>query len=69
VETNATLARSTRVIVLDSEASKDLYHSVVHAHRDRKLVLAQRITQEVSGGGIKAQVFSYFVELGLRDLK
>jgi hypothetical protein len=55
--------------VLYAEASEDLHHPVVHAHWDGKLVLAQRIPKEISGGRVKPQVFGYFVKLGLRDLK
>jgi hypothetical protein len=69
VEPNASLARSARVIVLDPEAAEDLHRSVVHAHWDCKLKLAQRIAKKISGGRVKRQVFGYFVELGLRDLK
>jgi hypothetical protein len=60
---------STSVVVLYAETSEDLHHPVIHAHWNSKLKLAQRIPQEISGGRVKPQVFGYFVELGLRDLK
>ena len=39
VETNATLARPTRIIMLDAETAKNLHHSVIHAYGDGKLKL------------------------------
>jgi hypothetical protein len=69
VETDATLARSAGIVVLYAKTSEDLHHSVVHAHRDGEVVLAQRVPQEISGGRIKPQVFGYFIELGLCNLK
>jgi hypothetical protein len=69
VKPDATLAWSTRIIMLDAETAKNLHHSVIHAYGDSKLKLTQRIAQEISCSRIKTQVFCYFVELGLRDLE
>jgi hypothetical protein len=69
VEPDAALARSACIVVLYAETAENLHHPVVHAHRDGKLKFAQRVPQEIFGGGIKPQVFGHFVELGLRDLK
>ena len=69
VETNATLARSTGVVVLHPEAAENLDNPVVHAHWDSKLELAQRIPQQILGSRVKAQILGHLIELSLCDLK
>src|ERR1039458_8861293 len=69
METDTTLPRPTRVVVLHAETAENFHRAVVHSHRDGKMELPQRVAQEVPGGRIQAEVFGYLVELLLCDLK
>ena len=69
VEANAALARSASVVVLHAEAAEHLHGSVVHAGRNRKVELAQWVTQKFARRRIEAQIFGDLVELRLRDLE
>ena len=69
VEADAALGRAAGVVVLHAEAAEHLHVAVVHAHRDRELVLAQREAQQLARGRVEVEDVGDLVELGLRHLE
>jgi hypothetical protein len=55
--------------VLHAEPAEDLDAAVVHAHRDRKAVLAHRVAQKLARALVEVQDRRHLVELRLRHLE
>ena len=69
VEADAALGRAARVVVLHAEAAEHLDLAVVHVDGNLKLVLAQRLAQQVAGAAIQIEQRRDVVELVLRHLE
>ena len=46
MESNTALARAAGIVMLTTESAKDAKRSVVHAHRNAEMILADRIPQK-----------------------
>jgi hypothetical protein len=68
-EADAALARTARVVVLHAKAAENPYRSVVHAHRNGEMELAQGIAQQFARRCVQTQQLSYLVELRLGNLE
>jgi len=69
MEADPALARPAGVVVLDPEAPEDAHASVVHPHRYRERILAQRRAQEVPCARVQAQLLGHTIELPLSHLE
>ncbi len=69
VEADAALTGAAGIVVLHAEAAEDAHAAVIHVYRDGEVEFAQRVTQQFTRGRVKAQLFGYFIELRLGNLK
>ena len=69
MEADASLGRAARIVVLHAETTEDSHLAVVHVDGDLKVVLPQRLAQQVAGAAIQVEQRRDVVELVLRHLE
>ncbi len=66
MEADAPFGRSTGIVMLHPVALENLCGAIIHAHRDKEVILHCRLSQKLASGFIQADHFSHPVKLCLR---
>jgi hypothetical protein len=65
METDASLGWAAQVVVLHAKPPKNAYRAIVHAHRDREMILPHRPAQQFTYARLQSECFGYLVKLCL----